>query len=236
MTRELATRAQPHGAVPAQKQSLTADAYARIKREIMENKLTPGFTAMETDLAARLGISRTPMREALVKLAEEGLIEVKPRRGMRVLPISVSEMRDIYDLLLMLEPECAASLARDGLSDRDLKRLSKTVDEMAAALTVKNLKRWAVADDRFHRLHLDFGKNRRLAKIVGQLLDQAHRVRMFTLQFREVPTRSTDDHALIVERLRARDVRGVRALYRKHRKRAAIELFDILERFDQRTF
>ncbi|MEO1266337.1 MAG: GntR family transcriptional regulator, partial [Pseudomonadota bacterium] len=168
--------------------------------------------------------------------AEEGLIEVKPRRGMRVLPISVAEMRDIYDLLQILEPECAASLARDGLTEAELKRLGKSVDDMEAALKTGKLKRWAAADDRFHRLHLEFTRNRRLARIISQMLDQAHRVRMFTLPLREIPQKSTDDHRAMVDRLRDGDARAVRRLYREHRQKAAVELFEILERFEQKAF
>ncbi|MGI9524342.1 MAG: GntR family transcriptional regulator [Hyphomicrobiaceae bacterium] len=212
----------------------TREAYFRIKQEIMRNDLPPGFQCMETELAQRLGISRTPVHEALVKLAEDGLIELRQRRGMRVLPISVQEMRDIYDLLQMLEPECAAALVGQGLSQSQLSELAATVIAMEAAIEAGALADWAAADDRFHRLHLDYARNRRLAKIIGQLLDQAHRVRMFTLKFRKVPRMSTADHAKMVHLLEHGSAEHVRRLYRQHRENAAIELFEILERYDLR--
>ncbi|MEM9027976.1 MAG: GntR family transcriptional regulator [Pseudomonadota bacterium] len=223
-------RREPIGSLP--KASRTRAAYLRIKREIMWNELPPGFQCMETELAERLGISRTPVHEALVKLTDDGLIELKARRGMRVLPISVEEMRDIYDLLKMLEPECAAALAEQGLSQSQLTELAATVAAMEAAIDRAALAKWAVADDRFHRLHLDYVRNRRLAKIIGRLLDQAHRVRMFTLKFRKVPRKSTADHARMVKLLEQRNVERVRKLYRRHRENAAVELFDILHRYD----
>lgn len=216
----------------ASRANLTHEAYVLIKREIMSNELPPGSQSMETDIAERLGISRTPVREALIKLAEEGLIEVRPRRGMRVLPISTAEMRDIYDLLQILEPECAATLARDRLSAEQVEKLAAAVRDMESALDAGKLDRWAKADDRFHRLHLEFTRNRRLARIIGGLLDQAHRARMFTLKLREMPRQSTADHKVMVELLQEGDVRRVRAIYRRHRRLAARELFDILERYE----
>ena len=64
--------------------SLTDEAYGLLKAEILENRMPPGFQALEQDLAQRLNMSRTPVREALIRLQEEGLVEVVPRRGMRV--------------------------------------------------------------------------------------------------------------------------------------------------------
>ena len=212
----------------------TREAYLRVKQEIMQNDLPPGFQCMETELAERLGISRTPVHEALVKLEEDGLIELRARRGMRVLPISVEEMRDIYDLLQMLEPECAAALAEQGLSQPQLTELAVAVSAMEVAIEAGELDDWAAADDRFHRLHLDYVRNRRLAKIIGQLLDQAHRVRIFTLKFRRVPRKSTADHAKMVRLLKQGNAERVRKLYRQHRENAAVELFEILHRYDLR--
>ena len=121
----------------------TPEAYRLIKHEIMENTLPPGFQCMETELADRYGISRTPIREALVKLADQGLIELRRRRGMRVLPISPDEMREIYDLLTILEPECASALARAGLTADQIDRISDAVGDMEAAIERDDLAAWA---------------------------------------------------------------------------------------------
>jgi DNA-binding GntR family transcriptional regulator len=207
------------------------EAYRLMKHEIMQNTLPPGFQCMETELAERYGISRTPIREALVKLAQEGLIELRRRRGMRVLPISPAEMRDIYDLLTILEPECASALARDGLTAEQLDEIVKAVSDMEAAIGADDLAAWAAADDRFHRLHLKFARNRRLARMICSLLDQAHRVRMFTLKFRERPFKSTAEHAEMVRLLSLGDAERVRQVYREHREIAAKELMEILERY-----
>jgi DNA-binding GntR family transcriptional regulator len=210
--------------------SRTDEAYRILKAEIMANRMPPGFQAMETELAAQMGISRTPIREAVIRLSEEGLVEVRRRRGIRVLPISVTDMREIYDLLTLLEADCARRLTEASISKSQIILLEDAVNEMEAALSRDALDVWAQADDRFHRLHLDFVANRRLAKIIGQLLDQAHRVRMFTLQLRKKPTKSTKDHRAMVRALQKGDPENTSRLYTEHRQLAAVELFDILER------
>ena len=218
------------GAAP-ERASRTDTAFRKIKQEIMRNRLQSGYQCTETELAEQLAISRTPVHEALVRLEQEGLIELRPRHGMRVLPISIADLRDIYDLLCVLEPECAAMLARQQLDASQLSKLDSAARDMRAAVEREDLDAWAAADDRFHRLQLEFVENRRLANILGNLLDQAHRVRMFTLQFRDLPVRSTEDHEEMVALLKRGDAKRLSALFRRHRATAARELFAILKRF-----
>lgn len=210
----------------------TDEAYRLLKSEIMENRMPPGFQCVETELADLMGISRTPVHEAMIRLQQEGLVEVRRRRGMRVLPISISDMRDIYDLLGILEPEAARLLAKTGLTPEQLDAFRDAHADMEHAIETDALEDWAIADDRFHRLLLAYVNNRRLARIVGQLLDQAHRVRMFTLKFRTLPRRSTEEHGLMVQLLERGESETIVPLYRKHRETAAAELFEILERYN----
>lgn len=210
--------------------SLVEVAYRRLKDEIMNNRLPPGFQILETELAARLEMSRTPVREAVIRLCNEGLMEIRQRRGVRVLPISPEDMQEIYELLAILEPAAAAGLVRAGLSDAQLVTFEQAVDAMATALDDNDRDAWAAADDRFHRLHLDYLLNRRLARTIGQLLDQAHRVRMFTLHLRRLPVCSTADHRQMVAALRSGDAEHVSRLYREHRERAVGELIGILKK------
>ena len=93
------------------KTSRVDDAHARIKDEILANRMPPGLQATEPEIAAELGMSRTPVREALIRLEAEGLVQLRPRHGAHVLPIEPDDMREIYEILTALEPEAAASLA-----------------------------------------------------------------------------------------------------------------------------
>lgn len=205
-------------------------AYELLKAEIMGNRMPPGFQEPEPEIARRLGMSRTPVREALIRLRGEGLLELIPRRGPRVLPVDPGDMREIYQLLVALEPEAAADAAKSGLPPARAAVLKSATDGMARALKAGDLERWAAADDMFHRELLQCCGNRRLTAFVGGLLDQSHRARMITLRLRKTPWESTRDHRAILKSILEGDVRRARKLFRAHRERAAAELLDILEK------
>lgn len=210
------------------------DVYRRLKAEILNNDLPPGAHAAEPELAQRFGISRTPIREALIRLQGEGLLELIPRRGARILPISTEDMREIYQILTALEPEAAANLAarrRDGaVADETIAPLAEATADMEAALAAEALHDWASADDRFHRTLLAPNGNGRLQRVISGLFDQAHRARMVTLWMRRPPEDSTADHRAILEAIADGDAERARALFRAHRERAAAELIPLLER------
>lgn len=211
--------------------SLTDEAYRRIKEEILENRMPPGFQALEPELAVRLGMSRTPVREALIRLQEEGLVEVVRRRGMRVLPMSPDDMREIYEVLTCVESEAVALVAARRPSDAELEPLRQATADMDAALAADDLDAWAEADQRYHVALLNLCPNRRLVNIAFTHFDLAHRVRMFTLRLRTTPVNSTREHQAQVEALKSGDPATVRQMYRAHRERAARELMAILEKF-----
>lgn len=215
----------------APKPTRVDDAYVRLKDEIRTNRFPPGFQAPEPEIALRLGMSRTPVREALIRLEAEGLVELIPRRGARVLPIRPDDMREIYEILTALEPEAAASLAARRPTSTALAPLQDATEEMEQALVVDDLDRWAQADDRFHDTLLALHGNRRLQSFVSALHDQSHRARIVTLRLRDKPTESTQEHRDILEHLRKGEPEAARQAFRHHRQRAARELLGILEKF-----
>lgn len=213
------------------KTSRTDDAYAKLKAEILENRLPPGFQATEPEIALRLGMSRTPVREALLRLEADGLVAMKPRRGARVLPLSIDDMREIYEILTALEPEAAAELAKRRPDARELKPLSDATNDMEKALGNNDLDAWAAADDRFHRELLVLHDNKRLTDFVMSMFDQAHRARMITLRLRKPPKQSTQDHRDILRAIENGEVEDAREIFRRHRKSAAAELLGLLETY-----
>lgn len=215
---------QPH------KISRVSDAYIRLKEAIRNNELPPGFQASEPAIAMRLGMSRTPVREALIRLEAEGLVELIPRRGARVLPIRLSDMKEIYQILASLESDAAASLAAAKPSNEALRVLSEATGDMEAALDAADLDAWADADDRFHHHLLDMHGNRRLREFILALNDQVHRTRIVTLRLRGLPVQSTQEHGRILRCLQRGDAPDARATCRAHRERAARELLGVLEK------
>lgn len=211
------------------KRTRVGDAYWQVKEQIRANLMPPGFQATESEIAQRLDMSRTPVREALIRLEAEGLVELIPRKGVRVLPILAADMKEIYEILTALEPEAAAHLAARRPSAAELAPLERATVIMERALKEIDLDAWAEADDTFHHALLDLHGNRRLSDFVSSLYDQAHRARIITLRLRELPERSTREHRQIVDGLAAGDAEQTRRVFREHRQRAARELLGILE-------
>lgn len=215
----------------AQKKSRVDDAYSQIKDEIRSNRMPPGFQAPEPEIALRLGMSRTPVREALIRLEAEGLVELIPRRGARVLPIRPEDMKEIYEILSSLEPDAAAALARSKPSAEALMPLREATRDMERAMDTNDLDLWADADDVFHRSLLELQGNRRLRDFVESLYDQAHRARVITVRLRQRPEQSTKEHREILEALKAGDADTAHRAFKAHRERAARELMIILENY-----
>ncbi len=218
-----------HVAVPGA--SLVDAAYEQIRRRILDNVWPPGHRALEQEVAMQLGMSRTPVREALLQLQNEGLVEVIPRHGVRVLPVSPTDMREIYEILTALECMASELLARKKPSDLALQPLVDATDAMDAALRAEDLDAWAQADERFHAQLLELAGDRQLQATVLNYWDRAHRARMFSLRLRPVPVNSTMEHMQLVERLRAGDAEGAARVNRAHRERANRELLAIFERY-----
>lgn len=203
-------------------------AYNLLKQQILDNDLPAGSQFLEQEIAERLQMSRTPTREAMVRLANEGLVEVRPRHGMRVLPISPKDMAEIYDIITALESSAAGYLAGLGLERDALQPLIDAVSEMDIALAKDDLEAWADADYEFHRQLVELTGNVRLTNLISTYRDQGHRVRMTTLHMRPKPDKSNEDHRAVVEAILANDVDTARQIHRRHRETAGKVLIKLL--------
>lgn len=212
-------------------QSMVDQAYGRMRRLILDNVWPPGRQLLEQEIALQLGMSRTPVHESLARLQNEGLIEVIPRRGMRVLPVSPTDMREIYEILTALECMAAELVAKARPTDQQLQPLIEATEAMGRALEANDLDAWATADEDFHRKLIELSGNRQLADTVLNYWDRAHRARMFSLRLRPAPVNSTKEHMAMLQRLREGDAEGASRVFRAHRERAAVELLAIFERF-----
>lgn len=209
--------------------SQTERAYDQIKRRILENDMAAGFQVLEQELAQMLDMSRTPVREALIRLSEEGMVEVRPRHGMRVLPVSANDMREIYEILTSLESTAAELAAARGVTDSELADLKQAVADMDAALEKDDLRKWAAADEKFHMLLVKFSNNERLHALVNSFWEQTHRVRLVTLRLRPKPTTSNKDHAAVVDAIAKGDREGARRLHHRHRVKSGKVLVALLK-------
>ena len=205
--------------------------YRRLKQRILDTDYAPGVHVLENTIAADLGVSRTPVREAMVRLAQEGLVEVVPRHGMRVLPIQPTDMREIHQVLSSVEPMATEILASQRPSRTQIAPLIEACDQMEATLKTDDRATWARADAQFHYALAHLCGNRRLTAIVMSMWEQSHRARMFTLRLRPKPTASTREHRKVVDAILAGDSQHARALYQAHRDRAGSAILQIIEQY-----
>ena len=204
-------------------------AYTAIRRRILDNYYAPGHQVLEQELAADLGMSRTPVREALVRLQNERFVQLIPRHGMRVVPLSVQDLREVYEVLTSLELTAIERLARSELGDDVLTAIEKTIDEMDVAVKKKDVDGWAKADERFHRMLVTLCGNARLAKMVEMLWEQGHRARMTTVQLRASLAQSNREHRAVLDAIRRHDWQQARLRHTKHRSRATAEILTLLQ-------
>lgn len=214
---------------------LSERAYQTIRTLILENEFRAGEQILEKTLVEKLNISRTPVREACVQLEKEGLIEIKPRKGIFIKPISAGDMNEIYDIMTALEAQAAKVLAekvKSGhITERELKQLELPTKRMQDALLKDDLKAWAQADETFHLVLLELCGNERLKRVVLQFWGQAHRARYFTLELRSKPTDSTDDHKAVVDAIRKGDALKAARIHSQHRQKGKENLLKIIEKF-----
>ena len=221
--------ASPPGRRGEQRHSRVDEAYAEIRRRILDNYYAPGHQVLEQELAAELGMSRTPVREALVRLQNERFVQLIPRHGMRVVPLSMQDLREVYEVLTSLELAAIERLARSELDGEMLVAIDKTLDEMDAAVRKKDVDGWAKADERFHRTLVTLCGNSRLAAMVEMLWEQGHRARMTTVQLRASLDQSNREHRAVIDAIRRHDWHQARARHAKHRARATAEILKLLQ-------
>lgn len=210
--------------------SSAASAVEQLRQLIFDGELAAGSNHLESELAEMLGLSRTPVREAALSLEAQGLIEVRPRKGVRILPLSPSDMRDVYDVLTALEGLAAANAAKAGLDRDDLAGLAASIDDMDTALATEDRRRWATADDAFHTELVRLGGNSRVVAIVGMMADQVRRARAVTLFIRPLPTQSNNDHRAVLDAILAGDADAAQQIHTAHRTMAKAVLLDLLEK------
>jgi DNA-binding GntR family transcriptional regulator len=209
--------------------TLSDSAYAELKQLILDDQLHPGEQLLEQELTDRLAMSPTPLRIALARLQNEGYIEIKPRHGVKILPLSVTDSREIYEILTSLEATAAYLLAKRAPSPEELSPLEQAVLVMEAANN--EIGNWAMADESFHAALVGLCGNRRLQQTVQLYRDQANRVRKATLRLRLHPSphQSTRHHRLLFEAIKAGDAAGARALHLSHRDGYEEALVKILQ-------
>jgi DNA-binding GntR family transcriptional regulator len=154
---------------------LRDQAYARLRDAILDGTLEPGEQLKDSELAEWLGLSRTPIREALARLEEYGLVETKPHSFTRVAPLSARDARDAFTVYAALEA-LAASLGVPRLTGADLETMRAANRAFAEALGAADVDAAVAADDRFHGVLVQAAANREIARSLERLLPKIRRL------------------------------------------------------------
>ncbi len=219
----LPTVSRPDGSAIADR------AYRQIRDAIASLVLQPGQPLTEASLAAWLQVGRTPVREALLRLKDEGLVESVPRKGYFVSRISAHEAREIYEMLEGLEG-VASRLAAERRTPEGIARLEKAVDAMEAAIEADDLDAWAAADDAAHEAILEMAGNQQIKRAVRSLQVRIKRLQLFTVRKRSKLAHSAQVHRAQLEAIRAGDGKAARAMRQDLWIDVADEIVDIVRR------
>ena len=211
--------------------SLTDRIYQLLRESIIRHELTSGARLIEQEIASNLGVSRTPIRGAITRLAAEGLVDVVPRRGVFVAALSSKDIKDLYEVREVLEV-LAVRLAIPLLKDEDISGLEEQVEEFQAALHNREYLSCFELDRKFHDRLAELSGNDKLVE-VNRLLGGSIQVsRWIHCKDQRRHEISLQDHRMILDALARKDADTADKLVRDHIGRVRRELLGNRQRND----
>lgn len=178
--------------------------FQTLREGILTGELKPGERLMEIHLANRLGVSRTPVREAIRMLELEGLVTMIPRKGACVASISKQDLQDVLELRRALD-SLAVKLACERILPEQLRALQDAAKEFEQSTVSNNAKEIAQADVRFHDIILEATGNKRLIQMVNNLAERVFRYRLEYIKDRNNHAQLVKEHAKILEYIEKKD-------------------------------
>ncbi|HIR28554.1 MAG TPA: GntR family transcriptional regulator [Candidatus Choladousia intestinigallinarum] len=178
--------------------------FQTLRQAILKGELKPGERLMEIHLAQKLGVSRTPVREAIRKLELEGLVLMIPRKGAVVAEITVSDLEDVLEVRSALE-ELAVKCACRKITSEQLSLLKEAAEEFGKSLKGQDVSACAQADEAFHGVIYQATGNRRLMQMLSNLREQMYRYRVEYLKDRQSHQILLKEHREIMQALERKD-------------------------------
>ena len=198
-----------------ERKSLGEHVFESLKHSIIRGKISSGEWLVESHIAETLGISRTPVREAIHKLEREGLIERQPRGGFTVLGLNRNDIEETFGIRSVLEGY-AARLAAVKHRKEELEALEKKIDEFQNALDRRKMNLLPTINTEFHDLLYSLSKSPKLINMINGLHDQIYRYREMILKEKKIAATSNLDHQKMLKHIRERDAEGAERLVRDH--------------------
>ena len=189
--------------------------FKTLRQALLKGELEPGERLMEIQLAERLGVSRTPIREAIRKLELEGLVLMIPRKGAEVAKISENNLRDVLEVRRSLE-ELAIDLACQRITEEELAQLNKAEVDFKAAIENGDAMQIAQTDENFHEIIYNSTKNQKLVQILNNLREQMYRYRLEYIKDADKRQILMVEHEHILKALTLRHIQEAKMAVREH--------------------
>lgn len=197
-----------------------------LREAILKGELTPGERLMEKQLAEKMGVSRTPIREAIRKLELEGLVIMVPRKGAEVAKITEKDIKDVLEVRATLEA-LAVKLACRKMDEEHLIKLKKVNEEFTQAAKENDIDLLVKKDVEFHDIIFDSTDNDKLIQIINNLREQIYRFRVEYIRMKEDCSVLAKEHDEILKSIEAKNERHAKEIVAKHvenQEKAVIEM------------
>lgn len=203
-----------------------------LREAILKGELQPGERLMELQLASKLGVSRTPIREAIRMLEQEGLAVTMPRKGAEVARMTLKDMEDVLEVREALD-ELAARIACAKINDEQLENLKSIRDEFKKSLDSGDVKKIAEEDVRFHDAIYEATDNAKLIALTNNIREQMYRYRVEYLKDKNNYPILIAEHDAIVNALEQRDKEMVTAEMHTHVVNQAVAVKAVIQKQDE---
>lgn len=202
--------------------------FESIRGAIISGVLKPGERLMEVQLAERLGVSRTPIREAIRKLELEGLVIMIPRKGAYVADLSIKDITDVLEVRGTLE-SLAAGLAALRMTEEEIEELEMTAVQFNQAIEENDMEKMVQRDIEFHDKIFKATRNEKLIQISNNLREQVQRFRIMYIEKSNKSKKLAKDHYEIAEAISQRNIDKAEELAKKHIENAEHYLMNLYD-------
>ena len=208
---------------------LSQRVYTILKTAIIQGDLEVGSKLTEAKIATQIGVSKTPVREALRQLADEEFVRITPHQGVVVSEILIEDVEEFLQIRMALEG-MGTNLAAKRITKKEIKELEEYNEQMYKFAIKKDFAAFAKENDKFHNLLLHTSGNKRLMRIVGNFTDIARRFWLKSLNEPEKLKSSLEEHSLILAALKKKDPEQAERLVRIHLNNALRMILNSIKR------
>ena len=200
-----------------------------LRKAILRGELKPGERLMEIQLANKLGVSRTPIREAIRKLELEGLVLMIPRKGAEVAQITEKNMQDVLEVRKALE-ELSVQLACERITSEQIEQMKEAAEDFRKVLKSGDVTKIAEADVKFHDVIFEATNNQRLVTLLNNLREQMYRFRVEYLKQKECYPQLLDEHEKLIALISGGNVEEACEIMGRHIDNQASTVSDVIRR------